>query len=77
MKTSFLRKLSFSLCLIVIGFGLLMIFTFLLPTLIDSRLMPTHSNIPMIILYGGWILLAIGIWQILSHKFARRLRNEN
>ncbi|WP_278974445.1 hypothetical protein [Nitrosopumilus sp.] len=54
-----------------------MIFTFLLPTLIDSRLMPTHSNIPMIILYGGWILLAIGIWQILSHKFARRLRNEN
>lgn len=64
------KKPPFSICLIIIGFSLLMIFTFLLPVFIDSRLMPVHSNIPMVILYGGWILLGVGMWQILSHRFS-------
>jgi len=69
-----MKKHSFSIYLIVTGFSLLMIFTFFLPVLIDSRLMPQHSNIPMIILYGGWILLGIGIWKILSPRILLRNR---
>lgn len=70
--TRAIRKPSFSICLIIVGFSLLMIFTFLLPVFIDSRLMPVHSNIPMIVLYGGWILLGIGIWKILSQRISLR-----
>jgi hypothetical protein len=65
-----MNKLPFSICLIIAGSSLLMIFTFLLPVFIDNRFMSTHSNIPIIILYDGWILLGVGIWQTLSHRFA-------
>jgi len=69
-----MKKPPFSIYLIIAGFSLLMVFTFLLPMLIDSRLMPTHSNIPMIVLYGGWILLGIGICKTFSQRILLRNR---
>ena len=75
--TGRMKKPPFSIYLIIAGISLLMIFTFLLPVLMNSQLMPQHSNIPIIIVYGGWIFLGVGIWQMLSRRFARNLRNEN
>ncbi len=67
MKTRLLKKPSLSTCLIILGSVLLFIFSVVF-RLIDVRLIPYNDVIPMIILYGGWSMLGIGIAKKLYHR---------
>ncbi|MCV0391946.1 MAG: hypothetical protein K5790_01485 [Nitrosopumilus sp.] len=72
MKTRILKKPSLSTCLIIFGSGLLFTFSVVFQ-LIDVRLIPYNDVIPMIILYGGWLLLGVGI----AKRFYRRMMLKN
>jgi len=69
MKTRFFKKPSLSTYLIILGSVLLFIFSVIF-RLIDVRLIPYNDVVPMIILYGGWSMLGIGIAKKLHCRIA-------